>query len=162
MTHKLKKGSAYFLPVLLLLLIAGQCVPAQTSSVNKPLKLCDILRSPEAYDGKEVTVSATLRWSSVLQVLYCRGCEDLGQTRLEVQENVVAPGIGNFLKKFSKDSGTINAIFTGKFSSKASMSSRFQFFLKSIGQVAHVSKFGDPSELLPAKMRKKVCGTHLP
>ena len=45
---------------------------------------CDLLRNPDKYNGKEVTVRATYRYGFEWQQLYCLDCVEKGRAWLEI------------------------------------------------------------------------------
>lgn len=132
---------------------------------NNPMTVeyCALIKNPEKYDGKEVTIRATYRYGFEWQEMFCLDCRDTGKTWLEIDDDNITKKSKKMLRKFPKDDGTINALFTGTFeSSKGSFgdgSYRFRFVLKEISQAELVTKSGADPQQLPDDIRKKVCGT---
>ncbi|MFN3330192.1 MAG: hypothetical protein ACK419_04620 [Pyrinomonadaceae bacterium] len=123
------------------------------------VEFCDLVKNPGKYDGKEVTVRATYRYGFEWQEIFCLGCRDVGKTWLEIGD--ITKKSKKVLKKFPKDDGTINALFTGTFESSKGPygdgSYRFRFVLKEISQVEVVTKSGADPKQLPDDKQKKVC-----
>jgi hypothetical protein len=152
-----------------LILIAVSVLPfasrkatAQQISKSDSISFCDLLRNPEKYDGKEVTVSASYRYGFEWQEIFCLDCRDKGKTWLEMDDDIITAESERILKRLPKNDGTVNALFTGIFvSSRSSFGDggyRFGFLLKKISQAKVVTKSGWAPEQLPDKIRKKVCG----
>ena len=124
------------------------------------ISYCHLIKNPEMYDGKEVTVRATYRYGFEWQELFCLDCRNLGKTWLEIGD--ITEKSKNILKKLPRDDGTVNAVFTGTFeSSKGPFGDggyRFRFVLKEISQTEFVTKSGADPNQLPNNLRKKVCG----
>ena len=125
------------------------------------VEYCDLVMNPEKYDGKEVTVRATYRYGFEWQEMFCMECRKVGKTWLEFDDEI-AGETKAMLKKFPKDQGTVNAVFTGTFeSSKGPYGDggyRFKFVVRAISDAEVVSKSGWDPEHLPSNSRKKVCG----
>ena len=138
---------------------ASYKVTAQQTSKSDSISYCDLLKNPEKYDGKEVTVSASYRYGFEWQEMFCLDCRNIGKTWLEIGE--ITKKSEKILKKFPKDDGTINALFTGIFqSSKGPFGDggyRFRFMLKEISKAKLLTKSGGDPQQLPDKIREKVC-----
>lgn len=148
--------------VALLFGLLGQDCWSQKPLNSPVVDYCDVLKSPNDFDGKRVTLRATYRYGFEWQEIFCLQCRDRGKTWLEIDDDAISPKSKKMLKKLPKNDGTINAIFTGKFeSSKGPFgdgSYRFRFVLEEIRQAKLVSKSGfDPTQL-PEDVRKKLCG----
>jgi hypothetical protein len=115
---------------------------------------CDLVTNPDKYDGKEVTVHATYRYGFEWQEIFCMECRKIAKTWLEFDEELKSD-FKSKLKKFPRDQGTVNAIFTGTFhSSKGPYGDggyRFRFDVRTISSVEVVSKEGRDPEHLPAE-----------
>ncbi|MDQ3635733.1 MAG: hypothetical protein M3405_14670 [Acidobacteriota bacterium] len=148
--------------------LRSQKINENQSQQNEPesnsISYCDLVRNPEKYDGKEVTVFASYRYGFEWQELYCLECQGLGKTWLEIDDNITSK-TEKIFKKFPKDDGTINAIFTGTFeSSKGPFgdgSYSFRFLLKEASQARLVSKSSAFPTRLSDKVKRKVCGGSL-
>lgn len=164
MKRKHYKHRVFSILGLILLPFLWQAALGQENN-NNPMTVeyCALVRNPEKYDGKEVTVRATYRYGFEWEEMFCLDCRDKGKTWLEIDDDEVTAKSRKILKKFPKDAGTVNAVFTGTFeSSKGPFGDggyRFRFVLKSISQAEVVTKSGWDPEQLPTDMRKKVCGT---
>ncbi|QYO65811.1 hypothetical protein [Leptolyngbya sp. 7M] len=147
------------LSVLILLPFLWQVTPGQKKNYNKTIvEYCDLVKNPEIFDGKEVTVRATYRYGFEWSEMYCIECRKLGKTWLE--KGYLTKNAERVFKKLPKDDGTVNAVFTGTFeSSKGPFGDggyRFRFLLKSLDNVDLVSKSGADPEQLSDKERSKV------
>lgn len=147
---------------LILLPFLWQAALGQENNNLMTVEYCDLVKNPEKYDGKEVAVRATYRYGFEWQEMFCLDCRDMGKTWLEIDEDNITKKSKKILKKFPKDDGTINALFTGTFdSSKGSYGDggyRFRFVLKEISQAKLLTKSGGDPKQLPDDTRKKVCG----
>src|SRR5258708_16468827 len=55
------------------------------SALPEPqVTFCELVRNPELYNGKEVTVRATYKYGFEWQMLYCLDCLDKGKAWLEL------------------------------------------------------------------------------
>lgn len=122
---------------------------------------CDLIGNPEKYDGKEVVVSATYRYGFEWQEIFCMECRKIGRTWLEFDDDLAIQSKRE-LKKFPKNQGTVNAVFTGTFqSSKGPYGDggyRYQLRVREVSHPRIVSKSGWAPEHLPPNVRKLVCG----
>ena len=137
----------------------------RSGSAEGMVAFCDLVANPDKYDGKEVTVRATYRYGFEWQEIFCMECRKIAKTWLEFDEGLKSEFKAT-LKKFPRDQGTVNGIFTGTFhSSKGPYGDggyRFRFDVKAISRIEVVSKEGwDPAHL-PAESRKRVCGWQTP
>lgn len=83
---------------------------------QSPPAFCDLMRSPEKYNGKKVTVRATYRYGVEWSELYCLDCLDQGKAWLDMPtslENTSAKS----LKKMPKGAGIVNLTVQGIFAS---------------------------------------------
>lgn len=124
------------------------------------VEYCALIKDPEKYDGKEVTVRAAYRYGFEWSEIFCLNCRKKGKTWLEIDEDNITKNSKKTLKKFPRDDGTINALFTGTFeSSKGPFGDggyRFRFEVKDISQAELVTKSGADPEQLPADIQKKI------
>lgn len=79
------------------------------------ITFCDLLRNPEKYNGKEVTVRATYRYGLEWQQLYCLDCLEKGKALLEVPDNG-DESLERSLKRTPK-AGIVNLTVQGLFMS---------------------------------------------
>jgi hypothetical protein len=123
---------------------------------------CDLIKDPEKYDGREVSVHATYMYGFEWQEMLCLDCHYLGKTWLEFDDEFTST-LNAALRKAPKDTGTVNAVFSGVFRSSGGPYGdgryRFQFNVKSISDVKVVSKNGLSPDALPENARRKVCGS---
>jgi len=61
---------------------------ALSAAAQTQVSFCDLLRNPDTYDGKEVTVRATYRYGFERQQLYCLECIDKGRAWLELPDDL--------------------------------------------------------------------------
>jgi hypothetical protein len=147
-------------------LVLFLCAPGTAKiHVNDPrpqlVEYCDLVKNPETYDGKEVRLRATYRYGFEWQELFCLACREIGKTWLEFDEELSAKMTAR-LRKFPKDQGTINGVFSGVFhSSKGPWGQgeyRFQLLVREITSPEVVSRSGWAPDHLRPNERKKVCG----
>jgi len=159
----MKQQICYTLCLMLFVLGQNDLGHGNNKPRSKPImpliSYCDLVKNPEKYDGKEVSVRATYRYGFEWQELFCLDCRKTAKTWLEFDNDDTQYKAS--LKKFPKNQGTISAIFTGTFhSSKGPYGDggyRFQFMVTVISDVEVVSKQGwDPEHLTPIE-RKKAC-----
>lgn len=141
-----------------LFLCTGRNASAQAFPESNLIDFCDLVRNPDKFDGKEVTVRASFRWGFEWQEIFCLNCIDVGSTRLEIAETFTTPVTMKILKKLPKNNGTVNAVFTGTFKNEGSMSSRYKFYLTDISEVKVIFKWGGHTANLPEKEKQKLCG----
>lgn len=75
---------------------------------------CDLVRSPEKYNGKEVTVRATYRYGFEWSELYCLDCLDQGKAWLDMP-TALEDTLAKSLKKMPKGAGIVNLTVQGVF-----------------------------------------------
>lgn len=68
--------------VVLLLILVAPRIGSQQS-----ITFCELLRHPDEYNDRGVTVRATLRYGFETQDLYCLSCRDVGRIRLELVDD---------------------------------------------------------------------------
>jgi hypothetical protein len=169
MKRKYTKPRIYFFIGLLLFFFLWQSAFNDITGISQKnicsdtvMDYCDLVKNPEKYDGKEVTVRATYRYGFEWQEMFCLECRKVGKTWLEFDSDNTKP-LEAALKKTPKDMGTINAVFSGIFqSSKGPFGDggyRFKFTVKVISNVEVVYKDGRDPEQLPSEVRQKVCGS---
>jgi hypothetical protein len=101
----------------------GNSCPASTSQLkgasNLPTPLCDVVRSPERFNGHEVTLYATYRLSFEAAELYCLSCFKEGRIWVSFDDSSEANKAGSQLTKvLHKKMGNVTGIFTGVFHSE--------------------------------------------
>src|SRR5215470_4199764 len=95
-------------PILFLLLLA---LSGRTQS---QVTFCDLVRNPELYNGKEVTVRATYKYGFEWQQLYCLECLDKGRAWLELPDDLDDASV-KALKRAPKEAGIVNVTVQGIF-----------------------------------------------
>jgi hypothetical protein len=163
---------------LAVLLVIATCAPVKSSlktgstpSRHAPddsqaaIHLCDVLRQPEKYDGKQVTVRATYRsWFENSQ-LYCLACLDRGSLWLRAlaTDGEAVPGVRKLLKLARKGQMgvTINGTFTGTFHGPGRYGhlgiSDYEIEVEEARELKLVQRTGVVPERLPEDVKKKVC-----
>jgi hypothetical protein len=81
-----------------------------------PTTFCDLLRNPEKYDGKEVTVRATWRYGFEWSQFYCLDCLDKGRAWLEMPSDLDDVST-KILSRKPKGAGIVNLTVQGVFMS---------------------------------------------
>ena len=81
---------------------------------QSPVTFCDLLRNPEKYNGKEVTVRATYRYGFEWSQLYCLDCLDHGKAWLGMPVSLEDTSARS-LKKMPKYAGIVNLTVQGVF-----------------------------------------------
>lgn len=147
-----------FLGTILFLCSSLGAVPQNHSS------FCDLLRAPERYDGKEVTVRATYRYGFEWQQLYCLDCLDKGRAWLTIP-NDLDDDSARALRRAPRGAGIVNLTVQGILKSGGSYGHlngyRYEFVAHRISQVATVSKgMKSPEEEREAEKRWACGGTN--
>jgi hypothetical protein len=90
------------------------CLLAAAVQSQASVSFCDLVRSPEKYDGKVVSIRATYRYGFEWQQLYCIDCLDRGKAWLEIP-----PDLDNTsdkaLRRAPKGAGIVNLTVQGVF-----------------------------------------------
>lgn len=76
---------------------------------------CDLLRNPEKYNGKEITVRATLAIGFEWQSLYCLECYQNGKTWLDLPIDLDDEQTSRKALKKIPAAGIVNLTVTGRF-----------------------------------------------
>ena len=84
------------------------------------MNFCDLLRNPERFNGKEVTVRATYRYGYEWSQLYCLKCANEGKVWLELPSALDYDNNSQkALRKMPKGSGIVDVTVKGVFTSGA-------------------------------------------
>jgi hypothetical protein len=75
---------------------------------------CDLIRSPEKYNGQEVTIRATYRYGFESSELDCLDCLDQGKAWLDMP-TALEDTSAKSLKKMPKGTGIVNLTVQGVF-----------------------------------------------
>ena len=108
------KKNSEVLAMRLLLYIVVICVLRGGIRSQSSPTFCDLIRSAEKYNGKEVTVRATYRYGFEWSELYCLDCLDHGKAWLEMPVTLKDTSDSS-LKKMPKDAGIVNLTVQGVF-----------------------------------------------
>lgn len=69
-----------------IVIVAAMLIPSKP--LQPDISFCELLKNPEQYNGKEVTVRATWRYGYEWSDFYCLDCLDQGKTWLQVPSNL--------------------------------------------------------------------------
>lgn len=98
-----------------LVFLAFFVTPARSQTT---VTLCELLRNPNEYNGKVVTVRATLRFGFEWSQLYCLDCLESGRAWLDLPSDLEEDQISRkALKKLPREAGIVNLTVQGVFSS---------------------------------------------
>src|SRR5882762_3278488 len=97
---------------ILLILFLSESVAGSDATIT----FCDLVRNPEKFNGKEVTIRATYHYGFEWSQLYCLDCLDKGRAWLEIP-NDIDEGSEKALKRTPKDAGIVNLTVSGTFMS---------------------------------------------
>jgi len=124
--------------ILLILLLSGTVAGSESS-----ITFCDLVRNPEKFNGKEVTVRATHRYGFEWEELYCLDCLDKGKAWLEISDDI-DDSSQKALKRAPKGAGIVNLTVSGTFVSGStyghSNGYRYKFVARKISNVSVILK----------------------
>jgi hypothetical protein len=124
-----------FAVVVLMLIPFGFSEPATT--------FCDLLRNPEKYNGKEVTVRATWRYGFEWSQFYCIDCSLKEMTWLDVSSELDDEST-KALKRIPKGAGIVNITVQGTFRSGGHFGHLdgypYEFIARKLSRITIVSK----------------------
>lgn len=131
------------------------------ASSQEPSSFCDLLRNPEKFNGKNVTVRATFRYGFEWQELYCLDCIDRGKAWLDLP-NDLDEASAKALKKAPKYAGIVNVTVQGTFVAGSTYGHqngyRYQFTAQSIKNLIVVYKGKLNAEKEQAAEKLWACG----
>jgi hypothetical protein len=125
-----------------------------------PLKFCDLLKNPEKYSDKGVTVRATYRYGYEWSELYCLDCVDQGKADLRFSEDLDKHS-ERVLKRLPKDSIvnlTVHGILAGPGEYGHTGLDRYRFTADKVEEVTVVLKGMHSLEDQKAAEKKWACG----
>ncbi|HET9838626.1 MAG TPA: hypothetical protein VFR84_10350 [Candidatus Angelobacter sp.] len=93
-----------------LVLLLPSSVQPQSS-----ITFCDLLRTPEKFNGQQVTIRATWRYGFEWSELYCLDCLDRGKAWLEPSFSSLDESSRRRLKRIPKGAGIVNLTIQGTF-----------------------------------------------
>ena len=96
--------------------VVGFLLLTASGSSETPLTFCDLLRNPDQYNGKEVTVRVTWRYGFEWSQLYCLDCSDKGRAWLDTSYDLDNASI-KALRRTPKGAGIVNLTVEGVFMS---------------------------------------------
>jgi hypothetical protein len=124
---------------ILLILFLTETVAGSDARVS----FCDLVRNPERFKGKEVTVRATYRYGFEWEELYCLDCLDKGKAWLEIPADI-DDASEKALKRAPKGAGIVNLTVSGIFESGStyghSNGYRYKFVARKISDAAVIVK----------------------
>jgi len=124
-----------------------------------PTPFCELLRNPEKYNGKEVTVRATWRYGFEWSQFYCLDCLDKGRAWLQVPSDLEEDGpSAKALRGIPKGAGIVNITVQGVFMSGGHFGHLngypYQLVARKVSSVAIVLKgMGDIAKETEAEKR---------
>jgi len=140
-------------PVALLSTLHGLAEPR--------IAFCDLLRDPQVFNGKEITLRATYKYGYEWSQLYCLDCLDKGRAWFRIADDVDAKAIES-LKRAPKGAGTVNITTRGIFMSGGTFGHlngyRYEFVAESVTDVAVVVKGMKSIEEEREAEKKWACG----
>jgi len=98
-----------FIPLLVVFLLSAAAIGSEN-----PITFCGLVRSPERFDGEEVTVRATYRYGFERSQLYCLDCLDKGRAWLEIPADI--DDASEKAMKHAPKAGIVKADGSGNFS----------------------------------------------
>jgi hypothetical protein len=145
---------------VLLILILSESVAGSDATVS----FCDLVRNPEKFKGKDVTIRATHRYGFEWTELYCLDCLDKGKAWLEIPADI-DDASQKALKRAPKGAGIVNLTVSGTFVSGSTYGHlngyRYKFVAKEISNVSAVLKgMKSPEEEKEAEKRWACGGTN--
>ena len=126
------------------LALAAICAKGQTSVEPKKASFCDVISSPANYDGKTLSIEATLQPSFHSLSLYDAACEP--KEGFDVATEAILPDgweslpIGKKLRGIIKHGRPARVCLVGTFKSSVTRGQDGQRFRFSISQIVSVSK----------------------
>ena len=91
-------------------------IVAGAQSQQSRIQLCDLLRNASQYNGREVTVRATLRYGFEWSDFLCISCSDMGLVWLSLPADMDDESERAF-KRMPEGAGIVNVTVTGVFKS---------------------------------------------
>jgi len=142
---------------ILFILFLSETVAGSGPAVS----FCDLVRNPEKFNTKEVTIRATYRYGFEWEELYCLDCVDKGKAWLEISADI-DDASQKALERAPKGAGIVNLTVSGTFMSGStyghSNGYRYKFVAKEIRDVSVVLKgMKSPAEETEAE-KKWACG----
>ena len=130
------------------------------AGLENPVAFCDLVRSPERFNGKEVTVRATYHYGFEWRQLYCLDCLDKGPAWLEIPYDL-DDASEKALKRLPEGAGIVNITVQGTFMGRGSYGHlggyHYQLVAKKITNVAVIVKGMKPIAEEEAAEKKWAC-----
>lgn len=125
------------------------------------VSFCDLVRHPELYRGKEVTVRATHKYGFEWSELYCLDCLDKGKAWLGFTHDLDDTS-ERALKRVPKYAGIVNLTVHGTFHGPGGYGHlngyRYEFVADKVSSVVVISKGMKPVEEERRLERVYACG----
>ena len=122
---------------------------------------CDLLRNPDQFNGKEVTVRVTWHYGLEWSQLYCLDCMDNGRAWLEIP-NQIDNASRNAFRRAPKNAGIVNLTLQGTFMSGAAYGHlggyRYQIVAHKVSDVVVLLKGMQSSEREREVEKRWACG----
>jgi hypothetical protein len=124
---------------VVLILLLSESVAGSDATVS----FCDLVRNPEKFNGREVTIRATYHYGFEWEQLYCLDCLDKGKAWLEISDDI-DDASQKALRRTPKGAGIVNLTVSGIFMSGSTYGHlngyRYKFVAKKISNVAVIIK----------------------
>ncbi len=104
---------------ILLVLVLFLLPQGKDQTAVEMVSFCDILRSPEKFDGKQISIVASYRFGFEWQELLCISCRGKNKVWLELGDDHPR-SLERQLRQLPKNQGIVNGVFTGIFIGKPS------------------------------------------
>lgn len=150
------------MPNYISVVLLAWIVPCGIMEAQQPerVSFCDLIKEPDKFDGRTVTLKASYRYGFEWQELFCVSCRGAARVWLDLGEEP-SKTLARGLRRLPKHLGTVNGTFTGVFRGKASAYGdggyKFQLDLSALTGVDVVSKSGAVPESLTTAERKRLC-----
>ena len=131
---------------------------------QETVTFCDLVRNPEKYSGKEVTIRATYRFGFEWSYLYCLGCADQGRAWLEFPSDYddLDKTSQRALKRLPKDAGiadiTVRGVFVGPGSYGHLGGYRYKFIIREVRNTVVLIKGMRAPDVEKNAEQKSACG----
>ncbi len=90
-------------------------VASDSQTPIERVEFCELLKNPDRYNGKEVTVRASHRYGFEWTYLYCLGCKNDGHIWFDVSGDIDTESEKTLQAAHRKGAGIVNLTVTGVF-----------------------------------------------
>ena len=143
---------------LLMMALLVACARANADDARSTeVALCEVVKNPRQYDGKEITIRATWRYGFEVSDLYCYACWQECSVWVEFQSDLKGkrrlPG---------GKTGTVNVAFRGIFIAGDGRHGhlngyRYKFEVSEVLAARRVTKSYELPSALPPAVRRSIC-----